>query len=289
MKITFLVDNKTETTECKAEWGLSVLIEANGETILMDLGETGMFAENARKLGIDLNKVDFATISHGHSDHSGGAPAFFEVNDHAPVYVHRDAFWESVTMKHPKVDAEGHVTEGEVFETGIGIPWTEEFKKLNAHRFILTEGTYRIDEHTWLLGNVPRIEGFSPTEKFYVYIKDDKYTGWAEDMMQHEQTLVVEEEGRLHIFSGCSHNGIVPILKHITEKFPGKRISMIVAGMHLYSASPELRQKVVTEVANYHPDLICPVHCTGMNAIVDFKQAFGDKCRIAYAGAVYQV
>jgi 7,8-dihydropterin-6-yl-methyl-4-(beta-D-ribofuranosyl)aminobenzene 5'-phosphate synthase len=42
--------------------------------------------------------VDFATISHGHSDHSGGTPAFFKVNDHAPVYVHIDAFLKSVTM-----------------------------------------------------------------------------------------------------------------------------------------------------------------------------------------------
>ena len=31
MKITFLIDNKTESTECDAEWGLSVLIEANGK------------------------------------------------------------------------------------------------------------------------------------------------------------------------------------------------------------------------------------------------------------------
>lgn len=289
MKITFLVDNKTEEPRCRAEWGLSVLIEANGRTILMDQGETGMFAENAMALGIDLNRVDFATISHGHSDHSGGTPAFFAVNDHAPVYVHKDAFRRSVTMKHAEVDEEGHVVKGEIFETGLEIPWTEEFKRENADRIILTEGTCQIDEHTWLIGDVPRIEGFSPTESFYLYIKDDKYTGWVEDIMKHEQTLVIEEDGRLHVFSGCSHNGIVPILKYITEQLPGRKISTVVAGMHLFAAKAEFRQKVVREVMAYGPDLVFPVHCTGMEAIVDFKKALGGRCRIAYAGAVYEV
>lgn len=289
MKITFLVDNKTEEPCCQAEWGLSVLIEANGKTILMDQGETGMFAENAKALGIDLSKVDFATISHGHSDHSGGTPAFFEANDHAPVYVHKDAFWKSVTMKNAQVDSEGHVVKGDIFETELEIPWTEEFKEANASRIILTEGTYQIDEHTWLIGNVPRIEGFSPTESFYLYIKEDKYEGWVEDIMKHEQTLVIEEGGKLHVFSGCSHNGIVPILRYITEKLPGRKIGTVVAGMHLFAAPKELRQRVIEEVMAYEPDLVCPVHCTGLEAIVDFKRALGDKCQIAYAGAVYEV
>ena len=35
MKVTFLIDNKTESTECDAEWGLSVLIETEGRKILM--------------------------------------------------------------------------------------------------------------------------------------------------------------------------------------------------------------------------------------------------------------
>jgi 7,8-dihydropterin-6-yl-methyl-4-(beta-D-ribofuranosyl)aminobenzene 5'-phosphate synthase len=181
------------------------------------------------------------------------------------------------------------VVKGEIFETDLEIPWTEEFKAQNAGRIILTEGTYQIDEHTWLIGNVPRIEGFSPTERFYLYIKEDKYTGWVEDVMKHEQTLVIEEGGKLHVFSGCSHNGIVPILKYITEQLPGKKISTVVAGMHLFAAKPELRQRVIEEVLTYEPDLLCPVHCTGMQAIVDFKNALGDKCQIAYAGAVYEV
>ena len=57
MKITFLIDNKTESTECDAEWGLSVLIEANGKKILMDQGASPMLVRNAERMGLDLSDV----------------------------------------------------------------------------------------------------------------------------------------------------------------------------------------------------------------------------------------
>ena len=49
MKITFLIDNKTESTECNAEWGLSLLVEANGQKILMDQGGIVHAGEKCRR------------------------------------------------------------------------------------------------------------------------------------------------------------------------------------------------------------------------------------------------
>ena len=89
MKISFLIDNKTESTECNAEWGLSVLIETGSKKILMDQGASPMLIKNAAGMGIDLADVDYATVSHGHYDHTSGTEAFFGVNKHAEVYVHK--------------------------------------------------------------------------------------------------------------------------------------------------------------------------------------------------------
>ena len=116
MKVTFLVDNKTETIGCEAEWGLSMVVEANGKMILMDQGASDMLMRNAERLGVDLAKVDFATISHGHYDHSTGTPAFFGLNRTAPVYVHEQAFFY-------EIDSLG--------DRNIGIPWSEEFIREN--------------------------------------------------------------------------------------------------------------------------------------------------------------
>ena len=136
MKITFLIDNKTESTECDAEWGLSVLIEANGKKVLMDQGASPMLVRNAERMGLDLSDVDFATISHGHNDHTGGTEYFAAVNKKAPIYVHDKAFSYQIAL-----DLDGN----------IGIPWSEGFMEENRDRIIRTSGTYRIDDKTWLI------------------------------------------------------------------------------------------------------------------------------------------
>lgn len=49
---------------------MSLYIEYKGKKILLDFGRTGAFADNARHLGIVLNSIDFAIISHAYIDHS---------------------------------------------------------------------------------------------------------------------------------------------------------------------------------------------------------------------------
>ena len=86
MKMVVLVENSSRCRLC-AEHGLSVYIEYEGKTYLLDTGATALFAENAKELGIDLSKVDTAFLSHAHYDHSGGFEEFFKENDKAAVYM----------------------------------------------------------------------------------------------------------------------------------------------------------------------------------------------------------
>lgn len=57
MKIQILSDNLA-LDGFEAEWGLSVYIEYEGKKILLDTGTTGLFAENAKKLGVRPEEVD---------------------------------------------------------------------------------------------------------------------------------------------------------------------------------------------------------------------------------------
>ena len=72
MRITALVENTSARPELIAEHALSLYIESNGYKILFDMGASDAFVQNAKVLGIDLNTVDFAVLSHGHYDHGGG-------------------------------------------------------------------------------------------------------------------------------------------------------------------------------------------------------------------------
>lgn len=86
MRATVLVDNEAQGL-CESEWGLSILIEHREHATLLDAGASGLFAENARKLGVDLAAVNVAALSHAHYDHSDGFDAFFQVNDAAKLFI----------------------------------------------------------------------------------------------------------------------------------------------------------------------------------------------------------
>ena len=86
MKATVLVDNISSASLC-GEWGLSIYIEYNDTNILLDTGASSLFSKNAKKLDKDIDKVDYAVLSHAHYDHSDGMKTFFENNDKAKFYL----------------------------------------------------------------------------------------------------------------------------------------------------------------------------------------------------------
>ena len=90
LEMTVLIDNLAEAP-LVGEWGLSILIDADGKRILLDTGASGLFAQNAERLGIDLGSVDTGVLSHAHYDHADGLDTFFTLNQNAPFLVREGA------------------------------------------------------------------------------------------------------------------------------------------------------------------------------------------------------
>lgn len=277
MELTFLVDNKTESVSCKAEWGLSILIRSEGHTYLYDTGGSGMFADNARALGIDLSEVEAVMISHGHSDHTDGVPTFTEINKTAPIYIHKDSFHSAQAM----------MPNGELEDEDCGIRWDDSFKEefLKSDRTVLTEGICAINDKLTLVGDIPDEEDFKPTEGFFM-LKDGKL---VRDTMNHEQFLVIEEEKGMHIISGCCHKGALKTIKYAKELFPSVRVLSFTGGMHTYMLNRVARDGVADELTALGVQKVLPLHCTGMNMIITLKEAFEDNCIIACAGDVVEL
>ena len=76
LTITVLAENSDGKGLC-GEHGLSLHIEYEGRRYLLDAGATGLFAENAAKLGLSLTEVEAVFLSHAHYDHAGGLSRFF--------------------------------------------------------------------------------------------------------------------------------------------------------------------------------------------------------------------
>ncbi len=73
------------------DWGFSVLVRYNGRTILFDAGnDAGNFAHNVKALGVDLQKVDLAVLSHRHADHASGFDYVMNVKPGVKAFVPKD-------------------------------------------------------------------------------------------------------------------------------------------------------------------------------------------------------
>ena len=106
MKVVTLVENTSGCDYLSSEHGLSVYLEFNGKRILFDMGQSRLFSENARMLGVDLSEVDVAVLSHGHYDHGGGLGEFLKINNKARVYLSSYAFEEHYNGKEKYIGLE---------------------------------------------------------------------------------------------------------------------------------------------------------------------------------------
>src|SRR5438067_12320163 len=65
------------------DWGFSALVRYNGKTILFDTGNSANgFEHNVKPLGVDLQRVDMAILSHRHPDHISGFDYLLKIKPH---------------------------------------------------------------------------------------------------------------------------------------------------------------------------------------------------------------
>lgn len=234
MKITVLVENTLCDSRLQAEHGLSLYLEVGGKKILFDMGQSDRFAKNAEILGVDLETVDLAVLSHGHYDHGGGIPVFLEKNRHAPIYLNENAHgaYYNGTEKYIGLDASlaGNprlVAVGEQLSLGNGMTLYSSYGK----------------EDRWKLGS------------FGLNKKTER--GFVPDDFCHEQYLLVEEGGKRILISGCSHRGIL----NIVDWF---RPDVLIGGFHFSGIEPgETLAGYARHLASYDTAYFTG-HCTGI-------------------------
>jgi len=73
MRLRILVDNSNLVDRyLLAEPAFSALVETRSGKILFDLGYSGAFLENSRRMGVDIFDIRYIVLSHGHLDHTWG-------------------------------------------------------------------------------------------------------------------------------------------------------------------------------------------------------------------------
>lgn len=273
IRITTLIEN-TASVGFMAEWGLSMLVEADGHRILLDTGPGISTVYNASLLGVDFTAVDKMVLSHGHYDHTGGLKdILLRITGGVDIISH-PSIWESkYAIRENKAKY-------------IGIPfYREELETLGA-RFKMSKEPVYIADNILTSGEVPFVTGYEETDRD-LYIKEkDRFIN---DNFPDDLSLAIKTEKGLAIFLGCAHRGMINIINRFQEITGDERIYSVVGGTHLISASPERLAKTIADLKKTGIQKLGVSHCTGFEASVLLASEFKDIFFLNCAGSRHKL
>lgn len=105
-------------------------------------------------------------------------------------------------------------------------------------------------------------------------ICDNLYTSGEFTYQIPEQALIMNTKNGLVVITGCSHPGIVEMLKEIKSTF-NKNIYMVFGGFHLLDKSEQEMNSIISELKSIGVVKCGATHCTGEKQIKQIKDAFG--------------
>ncbi len=269
LEFQILTENRVRKRGLLAEHGLSLWIELDQTRILFDTGQSGVFSHNAKAMGVRLEDTDLVIFSHGHYDHTGGFLEFKEyLNPQAKIFIHPDAFRKRYVRKENK-------------PVDVGIPWNSSSVGVEKNEVVFNTKPYLIADGILISGEIPRKTDF---EDVPVYFETESPAGFVHDRIIDEQMLIIKEEGKLYLFLGCGHPGVVNCLHYAAELFPEKEIAAVIGGMHLEGAEVSRLNKTVQSLLDFGVKKVIPLHCTGENAVNEIKKIFGEACLTPMVG-----
>lgn len=273
MKITAIVENETLTKGIKASHGLSLYIETNKHRILFDAGTKTLF-DNAKKLNIDLTKLDTIIISHGHYDHTGGLKKLLKLNSTAKVYLKKEAF-ETYYLK--------------VIGLYFNISMSEKMEDF-GERLVLVDDFLEIDDELMLFSKTTGRDCWSIANDI-LYKKENGKK--ILDNFSHEQNLVIKEQGEIVLIGGCCHNGIVNTLNRLNELFLIPTV--VISGFHFLNLNvkKEETRKLIEEISFVLMKLkntkYYTCHCTGKDAYQLMREKMKEQIDYLYCGNTIEV
>ncbi len=216
-------------------------IETDKNKILFDLGPNDTFYKNASRLGIDISAVDTVVTSHGHIDHGGGLETFLNHNTTAKIYI-KDSAFDSNYFKLL------------FLKFNVGLPNAQKGKCI-----AVTEDVKNITKDLILITNNSTSHA-KPTNK-------SLYSKGSLDEFNHEQSLIIREDNKNVLVSGCSHNGILNI-KATAENIINSSLDYVIGGFHTFTPpfknikDYSILDAISKEISN-NKTIYYTCHCTG--------------------------
>ena len=273
--ITTLSENTAGRGKLLAEWGLSILVETDNKSVLLDTGSSVSAAHNADVLGIDLSKIDKIVLSHGHYDHTGGLRQILEK-------MRR----EVEILAHPNIWQAKYARRNDEPDRYIGIPFQRnELESLGA-TFNLTSESVKIGDSIMTTGEIPMETGFEQVDAG-LFIKDDH--GCQPDKIMDDRALIVDTESGLIVILGCAHRGIINTLYHARQITGKEMIYAVIGGSHLINTSEKRLWQTIATLRELNIQRLGLCHCTDLPAASVLAQEFSESFFFNKAGTVITI
>ncbi len=272
LKITTLSENTAGLGSFLGEWGLSILVETEDLSLLLDTGQSISAGYNADILGVDLRRISQIVLSHGHFDHTGGLSQIL-----------RKIGKKTEILAHPDVWADKYSSREGQERKYIGIPHRrQELESLGANFRLIIEST-KISDNIMTTGEIPMVTRFEKIEP-YLKVKEDSV--FQPDRLLDDQALIITTEAGLVVILGCAHRGIINTLYHARQLTGVKKIHTVLGGCHLMDASEERIRLTIAALKEMGIQKLGVSHCTGLSAACLMAREFGDRFFFNNAGMV---
>jgi len=278
MKVTIAVDNCVPTgarAPFLGEHGLSMLIETGDTRLLLDTGQSSAIIHNLSLLGVSPASLDMIAISHGHYDHTGG---LYHVLNHAkkrlPVYVHEAAFKSRFS-----------VSNGE--RRFAGIPYRKEQLSTLGADWQSVSQSQQLLPGLWLSGAVPRNTVYETGDQRLVASNPDSGCD-CQDEIDDDMALFYASEKGLVVISGCTHSGLVNMVKHGMAVTGATRLHGWIGGTHLGPVSAQQQDQTIAQLQAFKPEFVAANHCTGFRMMARLQEAFGECFIPAFVSTVIE-
>jgi len=269
-EVAIIVNNVSDCPGLISEHGFSMHIKSGKMNIIFDAGqESSVFENNVRKLGIDMKAVNTVVLSHGHYDHTGGVPGVLSMCGNVDLYAHPGILSTRYSVREERIKS-----------NGISLDSYTAIQNLPKRYLHWSEKSTKLAEHLGLTGYVPRLTSYEDTGGPFFFDKD----GELPDPISDDQALWIKTAKGVVVCAGCSHSGIINILRYIQKISGCQKIHTVIGGLHLVNASEERIEKTIAALDEFQPDLVMPCHCTGATATEIIMNHFKDRALSGVAG-----
>lgn len=281
------------------QWGLSLGLESKAGTetrrVLLDFGyQPETLLENIEMLKLDPRQLDAIVVSHGHFDHFGGLVGFLQKHRAAmrpdlTLYVGGE---ENFCVRKRRTETPNHFSDWgtldrrEIDAQRVNVVSCEK-PTVIGHAFssgVISRGSFeKVLPNTMVIYGRQGELGCNPS------LSAGRDTGKPvhdEHLQEHATCYNLRDRG-LVVITSCGHAGIINTVRQAMAASGVNKLHALVGGFHLAPADDGYLRQSVAELKSMNPDVVIPMHCSGINFLQAMREQLPDRLAMSTTGSIF--